>query len=99
MDRIITLLICIGTLLSSGENASTVDADEARGSTGVDSRFDVFLDAAKELDKRGKSTAGEGGNFVSTGEDGMTEKERRRLEATRAKNRRVSVHLLANYFT
>jgi len=79
-----------GTLLSSEENASTVGADEARGSTRVDSRFDVFLDAAKELDRRGKSTAGEGGNLISTQEeDGMTEKERRRLEATRAKNRRA----------
>jgi hypothetical protein len=85
--------------LSSEENASTVGADEARGSTRVDSRFDVFLDAAKELDRRGKSTAGEGGNLISTQEeDGMTEKERRRLEATRAKNRRVRVHLLADCF-
>ncbi|WPT14288.1 hypothetical protein PSENEW3_00000418 [Picochlorum sp. SENEW3] len=65
-----------GTLLSSGENASTLGADEARGGTGVDSRFDVFLDAAQELDRRGKSTAGEGGNLISTQEDGMTEKER-----------------------
>ena len=76
--------------MPSGEHACPAGVDEARESAGVDSRFDVFLDAAKELDRRGKTTDEKDQNL--TGEGAMTEKERKRLEATRAKNRRVGVH-------